>query len=233
MIVEFNGQVVPKREWTPFVHRIVRRVKSAERVKRRRLRASGVLVGAANNAAFVPVLRIYTTGTSATDTTPDKAQNVAVECWGSGGGGGGGVTVHVGGGGGAGGFCKSTYATSANKTLTYTVGALALGGGAQTGGGAGNPSSVSSGTLSITTMTGNGGNPGSGGTAGGSGSPGTGGTGVGGNVTNTTGASGVGSSAGGGTAGSISGDGSPYGGGGAGGDTGQNSHVGAVVFSYS
>lgn len=125
---------------------------------------------------FTPVLRIYTSGVSATETAPAGATNVEIRAVGRGGAGGAGKPTPgatQGGGGGGGGYSQSSYAIAGGDTLTYTVNISG--------------STVSSGTKSITTMSaGVGGN---GGTATNStgGLGGTGGAASGGNVTNADG----------------------------------------------
>jgi len=179
------------------------------------------------------LLRIYTSGSGATETIPVGATNVIIEVWGSGGGGAGqqgaGSLIHDGGGGGAAGYCRTSKTlTSANwgQTLHYTVGAQSI----VTGNG--NASSASSGTLSITTMTANGGS-GTTTNAGGAGGTASGGTAA--NVTGNAGNSYANGSAGGtGTTGTVSGDGSPYGAGGHGtSGSGSKGGTAAVVFYYT
>lgn len=179
---------------------------------------------------FTPVTRSFASG-SGTDTVPAGATSVRIEVWG-GGGGGERVTklATVGGkGGSAGGYARSIYACSGGQTLAYSVGSGGLG---QLSGGKGGESSVTSGSLSITTMTGGGG-----GYAGGI--PG---SGSGGNQTNVTG--GVGSTAssdlgGDGGAGVVGVDGSGYGHGGTGADAtgvvmnGSPGESGRVIFYYT
>ena len=161
------------------------------------------------------VTHTYTTGVAQTEPAPAGTSKVAITA--DGGGGSGGVTgsrTAVGGGGGGGGEARSTNITmTAGQTLIYTVGA----GGATTSGGYsnGNPggaSTVSSGTLTITTMTANGG--GAGLAAGGGGA---GGTATGGNSANPSGSAGQAGGASGGN-----------GGAGASGASGGNSGNGGV-----
>jgi MSHA biogenesis protein MshQ len=223
MRVECNGQVVPKREWTPFIRRVVKR---HERIHRRRLRASGILIGAANVHSFAAVLRIYTSS-SGTDSIPDGALNAIAEVWGGGGSAGTIGGGHFGGGGGGGGRAISAFSVAASpfKTIAYSVGA----GGSS--GLAGSNSTISSGSFSITTMTGSGGGAGSNGSVGGPGADGSGGTASGGTTSNTTGNSGNNGVGGVGLGGTVSGDGAPYGGGGS--SSGNPGLHGAAVFSYT
>jgi hypothetical protein len=243
MIVEFNGQIIPRRKWTPFIHRVVRRMARLER--RHRIRSSGVLLGAATMSSFTKVLRINTSGVGATETQPDGAAQVAAACWGSGAGGGGGsgsLCNSKGGGGGGGGGRAYTASIVAepNKTFTYTVGAAVA---ANTNG---NASSIANGTaVNLPTMTANGGTKGA--TASGApGAGGAGGTASGGVTSNTTGTAGAAGQAGGGGGGAggaglgtvITSDGAPYGGGGKGATDVNDSDwqgglAGAVVFLYT
>lgn len=176
--------------------------------------------------AFTSAIYIYTSG-SGTQAAPTGAINVTIEVW-AGGGGGGFSTGPTAGGGGSGAYVESGYACSAGQTLNYSVGA---GGAASTTPTAGGNSTVTAGTLAITTMLANGG---------GSGFPGTGGApggASGGNTLNTTGNAGGVPTAGAPIAGNVPGDGSPYGGGGIGGSgsshPGSTGHAGAVVFYYT
>lgn len=86
--------------------------------------------GAINSpAGFANVIRVYTSGTSATETIPSGASTCAMEAWGSGGGGGvgfhSGCTFNTGGGGGGGGYSRCSLSVSSQNghTFTYTVGA--------------------------------------------------------------------------------------------------------------
>ena len=128
-------------------------------------------------SAFTPVVVTHNSG-SGTQVAPTGCSNVVIEVWG-GGASGRGVTRFAtagGDGGGAGGYARSSYSISGGQTLSYSVGAG--GTGPFNGFGAGGNSSVSSGTKSITTLTGNGGPNKSGG------------TGTGGNQANATGGAG-------------------------------------------
>lgn len=98
-------------------------------------------------APFSPVLRDYTSGTSVTETAPSGCSQVRICVWGGGNAGSGGDGVAGGDGGASSGYVESVYAISGGQTLVYTVGA----GGTPTGI-IGGTSQVSSGTLSITTM---------------------------------------------------------------------------------
>lgn len=125
--------------------------------------------------AFQGAQHTYSSG-SGTETVPTGATQVIIELWGPGGTGAfgtGSLTNHdaqYGAGGAAGGYCRSSYACSGGKTLSYSVGTTS-----------GSDSTVSSGSLSITSMTANGGNQGAFG----------GGSASGGTQANTTGAGGA------------------------------------------
>lgn len=125
--------------------------------------------------AFTPVLRLYTSGSSATETAPAGATNVEIRAVGRGGAGGTGklIVPTQGGGGGGGGYCQSSYAISGGQTLTYTINVSG--------------STVSSGTKSITTMDAGNGTGGGAATNYGGGSGGSGGAASGGNVSNSNG----------------------------------------------
>lgn len=186
--------------------------------------------------------RTYTSG-SGTETVPNGYNTVTIEVWGGGGGGGNGAIARVspllysgGGGGGSSGYCRSVIPVTGlgGDTVTYSVGA---GGGVATNGVA---SSVTAGTLAMTTMTAN---PGSGGTTAVTVTPGSGGapgTATGGTVTNITGNTGT---AGYYTGGGIGGAGGmattglygSAGAGGAGGASigGTSGGAGLIIFFYS
>jgi hypothetical protein len=172
---------------------------------------------------FTPTTSVFTSG-SGTFTIPAGATTCDVEDWGGGGGSSpsGGV-VSPGPAGGASGYAHSllSVSTSGGKTLNYSVGA-----GGNTAGTNGVGSSITSGTLSITTMAAN---PGTGG----SGSPGVGGTATGGTVANTTGA-GASTSTGGAATTGLNGNafgGGGNGGAGAPGTLGTPGGTGAAAFS--
>lgn len=99
---------------------------------------------AVSAAAFTPQTVVKTSGTGATETIPLGATNVVIEVLGWGGQGGlmvfDGTDTWFGGGGGSGGVGRSSYSCSGGQTLTFTV---------PTSPGT---VSVSSGTLSITTL---------------------------------------------------------------------------------
>lgn len=128
---------------------------------------------------FVPQTVVRTSGTGATETIPFGATNVVIEVLGWGGQGGlivfDGVDNWGGGGGGSGGYGRSSYSCNGGQTLTYTV-PTSLGN-----------VTVSSGTLSVTTMTANSGSSGQDGTISGTAAGGNGGTVTGGNQVNTAG----------------------------------------------
>lgn len=188
------------------------------------------------------ITHTYTTPTTAFETIPAGVNNLVIEVFGPGGGGGGGFNAGAqnagGGGGGGGGYSRTSISVSgqAGKTMQYTVGA------AGTPANAGGPSSVVSGTFTVTSMTANSGN--GGGNAASlvsAGTGGTGGTASGGTAVNTTGnTGGNGQTNAGGGAGGVGGagiSGINFGGfaGGTGGttSTGLSGGTGAIVFSYS
>jgi hypothetical protein len=191
------------------------------------------------------ITHIYTTPGTFVETVPTGYTTVTIEVWGGGGGGGlkfvSGPSTSGGGGGGSGAYCLSTYSVAGlgADTLNFTVGA---GGNVLIGG---NASSVSSGTMPITTMTATGGSPGT--SATGLNAPGAGGPGgtpaTGGTVANTVGTSGsAGQNTGSGGHGGSGGAGIPgiNSGGNAGGSgsgvfpaLAQVGGNGIVVFSYS
>lgn len=170
-----------------------------------------------------PLLHSYTSG-SGTETVPAGYANVVIEVKGGGGGySDTSATLPFLAGGGGAGYCRSTYAVTGGQTINYVVGTA--GGINLNGNGTlGQPSTASSGTLSITTMTANGG--------GGANANGAGGTASGGNQANATGSNGVNGGGGGlSTAGVNFDTGDAYGKGGAynsGGETG-----GFVSFYYT
>ncbi len=190
------------------------------------------------------LLRVYSSGSSATETIPSGYTTVRMECWAAGGGGsagtGTGCAANNGTGGAAGGYSRSQYTISAiggaGKTFIYTVGTGGTGGfSGGASGAAGGTSFIHAGTVTgFTAMNSNGGGGGT------NASGASGGTASGGNQANTTGGSVASRTENGatGTSGVISGDGSPHGGGGSGGilGTGSSGSVGAngyIVFYYS
>ena len=105
--------------------------------------------------------RIYTSG-SGTEIVPTGYSNVVIEDVGGGSGGQGGFTdggvrppaVYGGQGGTSGSYCRSSYACSGGQTLAWSVGLGGTAGANDFGSpGPGGTSTVSSGSLSITTMT--------------------------------------------------------------------------------
>lgn len=187
------------------------------------------------------VTHLYVTPGSAVETIPTGYNTLTIEVWGGGGGGGGrfisGPNIAGGGGGGAGAYTRSVISVTGlgGLTLNYTVGVQGL-----ASNNAGGASSVSSGTLAITTMSSGGG--GLGGAATGLGSFGAGGTASGasgGTAVNSNGAAGAAGSTGAGGAGGAATAGIFYGtgAGGHGGGTipvsSTNGTVGVVLFNYS
>jgi hypothetical protein len=188
--------------------------------------------------------RIYVTPGSFTETVPTGFTTLTIECWGGSGGGGArfisGAIIAGGGGGGSGGYSRTTVSVVGlgGDTLNFTVGAAGV--GAFSSGGA---SSVSSGTLTIATITASGGVLGANATAGNAaGAGGLGGTATGGTVVNTSGnTGGAGQTNAGGQGGGPGGFGIPgiFDGGASGGTgaglvvTSSNGGVGIVVMSYS
>src|SRR6202000_45253 len=133
--------------------------------------------------------RIYQTPGSFVETVPSGFTTLTIECWGASGGGGArfisGGFISGGGGGGSGAYTRSTYSVLGlgGDTLNFVVGAAGVAAFS-----AGGPSSVSSGTLAITTMTSGGGGLGGNAPSLGTGGSGAlGGTATGGNVVNTNG----------------------------------------------
>jgi hypothetical protein len=111
----------------------------------------------------------YVTAGSFTETIPAGYTTATIEVW----GGGGGTGAHYSSGGccpydvyssagGSGGYSRSviSVAGQGGKTLGVTVGAGGAGSSVNYYGSTGSSSSVASGTLSITTVTGGGGAPG-------------------------------------------------------------------------
>ena len=136
---------------------------------------------------FTPFTQQFTTASSGTVTVPAGATGVVIEAIGAGGASGNSLTdncanLYSPGAGGSGGLARSsTIACSSGQTLNYTVGSP------------GSATTVSSGTLTITTLTANSGNAGGPitgysflGCTGTNGTNGAGGTASGG-ATNTTG----------------------------------------------
>lgn len=157
-IVYRDGVELPAATWRADqrYRDIVARGKRAARTMR--IVASGAMIAGSTGSAFSPVLHTYTSGSSATETCPSGAFQCVAEAWASGGSGGGGfTTVHIGGGGGSGSYGRSLFTGVAGKTMTYTVGAAVTGGAVSTNGSNGNATTISSGTLSITTIATNGG----------------------------------------------------------------------------
>jgi hypothetical protein len=104
---------------------------------------------------FTPTTSTRTSG-SGTETVPSGAVSVRIRAYG-GGGSGGSTALSYNGGGGGGGFVESTYSCSGGQTLSYSVGA----GGVYTPNpAAGGNSTVTSGTLSITSIDARGGSAG-------------------------------------------------------------------------
>lgn len=191
-----------------------------------------------------PLVRVYTTATTAFETIPAGYTNCFIEVGAASAGGGvkftsGGGTAG-GGGGGSGEYRSGTISVAGQvgKTIQYTVGSL---GTPDFNGG---NSSVSSGTLSITTVTSVGGT--SGGNASSVAVPGTGGAGgtggTGGSIDTPGNSGNAGQSDAGGGAGGSGGAGIPgvnYGGargghgGGAINPSAGNGGNGFIVFSYS
>lgn len=139
---------------------------------------------------FQPITRIYNTAGTFTETIPNGARQVVIECWGGAGGGGAnfgsGCTLKGGGGGGSAGYCRSVYNVTgaAGQTMGFNLGAQAV------------ASSVSSGTYTITTMLSNPGQQGGAATSTTPGNGGSGGTASGGNTQNITGNAGTNGSVG-------------------------------------
>jgi hypothetical protein len=182
------------------------------------------------------VTRVNQTPGTFTETVPTGFNTLTIECWGGSSAGGtsfgSGLTLSGGGGGGSGGYSRTTVSVTGlgGDTLNYTVGAVGF------------LSTVSSGTLAITTITANPGiNGGAAVSAAVAGTGGAAGTSTGGTVVNTPGNAGAnGQNAAGGSAGGQGGFGVPgiFDGGNGGGRGGglfpsTAGGVGIVVFSYS
>jgi hypothetical protein len=189
--------------------------------------------------------RVYVTPGTFTETVPTGFSTVTIECWGGSGGGGArfisGSIIAGGGGGSSGSYSRSTYSVAGlgGDTLSFTVGVAGVAAGIN-----GGQSSVSSGTMAITTLTSPGGLTGANATAGNA--PGAGGAApanaTGGTVVNTPGnAGGAGINNAGGGDGGVGAFGIPgiFDGGNAGGNgagvviVSTAGGVGIVVFSYS
>lgn len=103
-----------------------------------------------------PVLHKYTTG-SGTEVVPNGSSTVTIEVWGGGGGGGAGgagCTGANGDGGGSGAYTTITLAVVPGQTLNYSVGLGGAKGSFPNGFGfPGTDSTVTSGTMTITTLT--------------------------------------------------------------------------------
>jgi hypothetical protein len=177
------------------------------------VKAIAVAAGYVNSAvasatytiAVSPIIHSYTSFGSGTETVPSGGYTqVVIEVKGGGGGySSSGTDTYQAGGGGA-GYCRSVYAVSTGQTLNYVVG-QAGGININNNGTLGHSSSVTSGSLSITSMAANGG--------GGAIANGAGGAASGGNQVNATGAGGVNGGAGGasGSAGQYFDTGNTYG----------------------
>lgn len=184
-----------------------------------------------------PITRVYTNQAAAVDTVPSGYSQAVIEGWGEGGHGGAGYgtipseNFWGGGGGSAGGYFRKTIAiTSADWGKTIDISATNVAAATV----------VSSGTLSIPTLTANIGVAGGAASSGSGGTAGTpGGSASGGDV-NTTGPSGTAGafqSNGNGGAGTSGVYGGPYGGGGfggvAGGSPGGSGQSAGVTIHYS
>ena len=105
--------------------------------------ASGNISGSNISAGLAKNTQVFTTGSAATYTAPANTNWVKLTVVGPGGNGGATAAARASGGGG-GGVAIKWLAMTAGQTLTYTVGTAS-----------GTASAVSSGTLSITTITAN------------------------------------------------------------------------------
>jgi hypothetical protein len=191
---------------------------------------------ASATGAFVPVTRTYNLAATYTETIPSGASTMTIEAWGSGAGGGVGAGTFCvpirGGGGGGGGYCRTLVNVAAfgGQTLSLTVGP------AGTATNDGNPSTVSSGSFTLTTMTANGGKKGvNAPPAGAGGAGGTAGGGTAANINGNAGGNGMPAGAGGlGGAGivGINGTGNNGGDGGVAGIAAHAGGVGLVIFHY-
>jgi hypothetical protein len=138
--------------------------------------------------AFTSSQSTFTSG-SGSVTVPFGANSVIIEAWGGGGGASAtGYTASYAAGGGSGAYVRSQYSCSGGQTLNYSVGTFG-GANVNNNGVAGTASTVTSGTLAITSIS-------AGGGSGASGS-GAGGIASGGNQVNTNGNPGTNLGAGG------------------------------------
>jgi hypothetical protein len=209
---------------------------------RRKLEVYNTALMAASNLGFNPVLRLYTTSGTSTETVPGGANNCEVQSWGP---GAGGATVFNpgtlgGGGGGGGAYSKCVLSVGAQPSKTFIVvigtggtGSLSPSGGSVFAG----TTQISAGSVTgFNTITCRGANSGVNQNGGGGGTA----TNANSGATNTTGSNGtdasgpIGAAGGPGIAGDVSGDGSPYGTGGRGGGASPTSGMdGGAAFYYS
>lgn len=207
---------------------------------RKKLETYNSVLIAANVGGPVPVLRLYSTPGTSTETVPGGYSFVEIQGWGPGAGGGVFNPGTLGGGGGGGGGYTTVtlnIAANAGKTFIVVVGTgtatTTLGQGAVFSG----TTQISAGSVTgFSTITLNKALSGQ------NQNGGTGGTAINGNAgaTNqngnngTSAVSGVGASGGAGIAGDVAGDGSPYGTGGRGGGaTAQGGQDGGAAFYYT
>ncbi len=238
-----DGQYVPWRKWgrsiprgSPARRAAAQRLVEARRIRHRRIRASGILLGAANMGFNAQLVLYVTANTTSTETIPSGCTRMTLEGWGAGGNGGGGNAGTRGGGGGGGGYSLSTFTNvtpNGGQTLVVRVTNTAV--AEQT-----SPATqITAGSFSasfstITIGCGTGGTNGVNGGGGGAGGPV---TNANASTTNVTGNNGTASpdgvilgTGGAGIAGNISGDGGPYG---TGANALANGKLGAVAFYYT
>jgi hypothetical protein len=209
---------------------------------RKKLEIYATALMAANLGGQAPILRLYTTTGTSTETVPGGYNFAEIQGWGPGAGGASVFSPGTLGGGGGGGGAYSTVtisaATQGGKTFIVVVGT----GGTQSvspGGG-----SVFAGTTQISagsvtgwsTVTLRGASSGANQNGGGGGTA----TNANSGASNQTGNNGtsavgpLGGNAGAGIAGDVANDGSPYGAGGkGGGSNGTNGSDGAAAFYYT
>ena len=115
-----------------------------------------ILMAIGKNLPFSPTTVQYISAGTFTETVPAGATHVSIECWAGSGSGGGGASggPHGGGGGGGAGYCRSnSLSCVGGQTLSIVVGAGGGPAAVDTNGNPGANTVISSGTMTITTMT--------------------------------------------------------------------------------
>lgn len=231
MKIYVDGNVV--RNWEDIPERFYPFVRKKVDTYNSMLLASG-------NLGQSPILRLYTTTGTSTETTPGGYANAHIQLWGP--GAGGNVTFNpgtLGGGGGGGGAyseCDFPIASQPNKTLIVVIG---TGGGTATGVTVfAGTSQISAGSITgFSTITCRGAQSGqnqNGGLGGTATNANSGATNQNGN-NGATAVSAIGGTGGPGIAGDTAGDGSPYGAGGHGqpGGAPDKGNDGGAAFYYT